>query len=173
MQEEQLPIVDESGKVIGKAARSVCHHGEKLLHPVVHLHVLDNNRAIYLQKRPLNKQIQPGKWDTSVGGHISFGEDIETSLKREAWEEIGLENFHARSLGKYIWESELEKELVYVFVSDDYQSINLHSDEVEEGKFWTCEQIKENIGNDVFTPNFEYEFNMLYFQLFTPSSREE
>ena len=103
MQEEQLPIVDESGKVIGKAARSVCHHGEKLLHPVVHLHVLDNNRAIYLQKRPLNKQIQPGKWDTSVGGHISFGEDIETSLKREAWEEIGLENFHARSLDHFIF----------------------------------------------------------------------
>ncbi len=159
--EEQLPIVDESGKVIGKAPRSVCHNGEKLLHPVVHLHVLNKSKAIYLQKRPLNKLIQPGKWDTAVGGHVAFGEDIETSLKREAWEEIGLQNFSARFLTKYIWESEVEKELVYVFITHDFQSINLHSDEVEEGQFWTRGQIKKNMGNEVFTPNFEHEFKML------------
>ena len=161
MNEEQLPIVDESGKVIGKAARSICHNGEKLLHPVVHLHVLNKNNAIYLQKRPDNKLIQPGKWDTAVGGHIAFGEDIETSLKREAYEEIGLQNFSARFIKKYVWESEVEKELVYVFITHDYQSINLHSDEVQEGKFWTHGQIKKNLGKDVFTPNFEHEYAAL------------
>ena len=159
--EEQLPIVDEEGKLVGKAPRSVCHDGEKLLHPVVHLHVLNKNKAIFLQKRPMDKLIQPGKWDTSVGGHIEFGEDLETSLKREAWEEIGLQNFSARFVTKYIWESEVERELVYVFVTHDFQSINLHSEEVQEGKFWTRGQIKKNLGQDIFTPNFEHEFSML------------
>ena len=160
--EEQLPLVNEEGQVIGKAARSVCHNGQKLLHPVVHLHVFNKNNAIYLQKRPANKLVQPGKWDTSVGGHIAFGEDLQTSLQREAWEEIGLKNFSARLAKKYIWESELEKELVYVFITNDYQNIRLHSEEVEEGRFWTKAQVEKSLGKGIFTPNFEHEFRMLF-----------
>ncbi|MCW0484157.1 NUDIX domain-containing protein [Gaoshiqia sediminis] len=160
--EEQLPLVNEDGQVIGKAPRSVCHNGQKLLHPVVHLHVLNRQQAIYLQKRPMNKLVQPGKWDTAVGGHISFGEDLQTSLQREAWEEIGLRNFSANLVKKYVWESDLERELVYVFVTHDFQSIQLHSDEVEEGRFWTRQQIKKNLGQGVFTPNFEHEYRMLF-----------
>lgn len=164
--EEWLPLVNEQGEIVGKAPRSVCHRGEKLLHPVVHLHVLNNQKHIYLQKRPLNKLVQPGKWDTAVGGHISFGENLETALKREAWEEIGLQNFAARLIKTYRWDSEIESELVYVFVSHDFKSIHLHSDEVEEGRFWTQKQIDTNISDQVFTPNFEYEYQLLKNEIF-------
>jgi isopentenyldiphosphate isomerase/intracellular septation protein A len=159
--EEWLPIVEEDGKIIGKAPRSLCHLGEKLLHPVVHLHVLNPNGHIYLQKRPLQKLVQPGRWDTAVGGHISFGEDIETALRREAYEEIGLKNFSAKPLGNYRWDSEIESELVYYFVSWDYQKIKLHSEEVQEGKFWSPSQIEKQLGMNIFTPNFEYEYQLL------------
>jgi len=165
--EEWLPLVDEQGAVVGKAPRSVCHRGEKLLHPVVHLHVLNNQKHIYLQKRPMNKLVQPGKWDTAVGGHISFGETLETALKREAWEEIGLQNFSAKLLKTYRWDSEIESELVYVFVSHDFKSIHLHSDEVEEGRFWTQKKIDTNIGDQIFTPNFEYEYQLLKKEIFS------
>jgi len=165
--EEWLPLVDEQGAVVGKAPRSVCHRGEKLLHPVVHLHVLNNQKHIYLQKRPMNKLVQPGKWDTAVGGHISFGETLETALKREAWEEIGLQNFSAKLLKTYRWDSEIESELVYVFVSHDFKSIHLHSDEVEEGRFWTQKQIDTNIGDQIFTLNFEYEYQLLKKEIFS------
>jgi isopentenyldiphosphate isomerase/intracellular septation protein A len=164
--EEWLPLVNEQGQIIGKAPRSACHKGEKLLHPVVHLHVLNNQKHIYLQKRPLNKLVQPGKWDTAVGGHISAGETLETALKREAWEEIGLRNFSARLVKTYRWESELEAELVYSFISHDFKSIHLHSDEVEEGRFWTPKQIESGLGNGVFTPNFEYEYQLLKGEIF-------
>ena len=159
--EEWLPVVEEDGKIIGKAPRSLCHKGEKILHPVVHLHVLNSHGHIYLQKRPMNKLVQPGKWDTAVGGHISYGEDLETALRREAYEEIGLENFSARALGNYRWDSEIESELVYYFVSYDYQKIKLHSEEVEEGKFWSTSQIERQIGKGIFTPNFEFEYPLL------------
>jgi isopentenyldiphosphate isomerase/intracellular septation protein A len=159
--EEILPLVNEDGQIIGKAPRSVCHNGEKLLHPVVHLHVLNANGHFFLQKRPLSKLIQPGKWDTSVGGHISFGEDLQTALSREAFEEIGLKDFSVRFIGKYRWDSEVESELVYYFLTHDFQKIRLHSEEVEEGKFWSPSQIEKNIGKDVFTPNFEFEYNLV------------
>ena len=45
-----------------------------LLHPVVHLHVMREGGFLYLQKRAMDKDIQPGKWDTAVGGHVDFGE---------------------------------------------------------------------------------------------------
>lgn len=164
--EEWLPIVNEQGEIIGKAPRSMCHKGEKLLHPVVHLHVFNTQKQVYLQKRPMNKLVQPGKWDTAVGGHISFGETLETALKREAWEEIGLQNFSAKLVKTYRWDSEMESELVYVFVSHDYKSIHLHSDEVEEGKFWTLKQIDFDLGKGIFTPNFEYEYRLLKNEIF-------
>ena len=164
--EEWLPLVNEQGEIMGKAPRSACHRGEKLLHPVVHLHVLNNQKHVYLQKRPLNKLVQPGKWDTAVGGHISAGETLETALKREAWEEIGLQNFSARLVKTYRWDSEIESELVYSFVSHDFKSIHLHSEEVEEGRFWTPKQIESNIGQGGFTPNFEHEYPLLKNEIF-------
>jgi isopentenyldiphosphate isomerase/intracellular septation protein A len=161
LDEEWLPIVNGEGMVIGKAPRSACHRGEKLLHPVVHLHVLNAQKHIFLQKRPLNKLVQPGKWDTAVGGHVSAGESLETALKREAWEEIGMEKFSARWVKTYRWETGLEVELVYAFVSYDFKSIRLHSDEVTEGRFWSPRQIENQMGQGTFTPNFEYEYQLL------------
>jgi len=80
---ELFPIVDETGNVIGSATRGEFHSGSKLLHPVVHLHVFNSKGDIYLQRRPDWKDIQPGKWDTAVGGHVDYGETPEQALQRE------------------------------------------------------------------------------------------
>ncbi len=159
--EEWVPLVDESGKVTGQAPRSMVHNGSKLLHPVVHLHVMNGKGAILLQKRPLNKLIQPGKWDTAVGGHISAGESLEAALKKEAAEEIGLKDFSARLQKMYKWESEVEAELVYLFTTTDHKGVEIQSDEVDELRFWTRKQVDQLIGKAVFTPNFEMEFAFL------------
>ena len=82
--EEWFPLVDDEGRVTGKAPRSVCHDGKSfLLHPVVHLHLFNKAGKLYLQKRSMKKDTQPGKWDTSVGGHIGLGETVAEALKRE------------------------------------------------------------------------------------------
>ena len=159
--EEWVPLVNEKGKVTGQAPRSKVHDGSKLLHPVVHMHVLNPKKAILLQKRPESKLIQPGKWDTAVGGHISAGETLEEALKKEAYEEIGLKDFSAKLHKIYKWESEVEAELVYLFSSFDFKNFEVHSDEVEDAKFWTGNQIEKQLGKGVFTPNFEYEFEFL------------
>jgi isopentenyldiphosphate isomerase len=159
--EEWVPLVDEKGQITGQAPRSQVHNGSKLLHPVVHMQVINNNKAVLLQKRPASKLIQPNKWDTAVGGHISAGETLEEALRKEAFEEIGLKDFSAKLLKIYRWESEVEAELVYLFTTHDYKSYHVHSDEVEEARFWTKNQVEKQIGQNVFTPNFEYEFELL------------
>jgi len=160
--EEIFPVVDESGNQIGTAPRSICHDGKsKLLHPVVHLHLFNSRGELYLQKRSLSKDLLPGYWDTSVGGHISPGENTEAALLRETWEELGLKDFTYEFLRKYIWESPREKELVYSYrgVTENTPSINL--DEIDEGRFWTIEDIRGKIGKGIFTPNLEHELLML------------
>ena len=63
VKEEWFPLVNEEGETIGKATRRECHSGCKWLHPVVHLHIFNAAGDLYLQKRSMTKDIQPGKWD--------------------------------------------------------------------------------------------------------------
>ena len=115
MKEEWFPLVNEKGETIGKATRKECHNGSKMLHPVVHLHIFNKAGDLYLQKRSINKDIQPGKWDTAVGGHIDYGETVEDALHREVREELGITDFIPQFITRYVFESAIEKELVNTY----------------------------------------------------------
>lgn len=159
--EEMFPVVNEDGVITGAATRGECHNGSKLLHPVVHLHVMNSAGELYLQKRPEWKDIQPGKWDTACGGHVDLGESVEMALKREVREELCIEDFVAERLEHYVFESDREKELVFVHKTV-YDGDVCPSDELDGGRFWSFDEIRQNIGKGVFTPNFESEFERVF-----------
>lgn len=159
--EERFPLVDTSGNVIGQATRSECHNGSKLLHPVVHLHVFNSEGSLLLQKRSPNKDIQPDRWDTSVGGHVDLGETIEEALRREVREELGITDFIPDPLFSYLFESEIEREMVYAYKTVYDGELQFDPIEIDEVRFWTIEEIQAHLGSGVFTPNFEGEFHKL------------
>lgn len=159
-QEEMFPIVDEDGNITGAATRGECHGGSKLLHPVVHLHVFNSRGELYLQRRPAWKDIQPGKWDTAVGGHVDLGECVADALKREVSEELGIVDFQPELLTQYVFESERERELVFVHKTI-YDGEITPSAELDGGRFWIIDEIRENLGKGIFTPNFENEIKRI------------
>ncbi len=163
MKEEIFPIVDRQGKVIGKATRKECHSGSMLLHPVVHLHVFKKGGYLYLQKRSLSKEIQPGRWDTAVGGHVDYGETVYQALLRESSEELGLRGILPEKLISYIFQSEIEQEQVnvYYIIADDAFSPVIDPVEIDEARFWHVDEIADSLGKGVFTPNFEQEFQRI------------
>ena len=159
---EKFPLVDEDGNVVGMATRGECHGGSMLLHPVVHLHVFNLRGEVYLQKRPAWKDIQPNKWDTAVGGHVDYGETPEGALRREAREELGIMDFAPDFIGKYVFESSRERELVYVNRTVYDGPIKPSGQELDGGRFWTLQEIREAMGHELFTPNFESEFQRFF-----------
>ena len=164
--QEIFPLVDEQGTVIGSATRGECHSGSRLLHPVVHLHVFNSKGEVYLQKRPEWKDIQPGKWDTSVGGHIDYGETPEKALVREVREELGITDFVPERVGQYVFEGLREREFVYVHKTVYDGTVSPSASELDGGRFWRIEDIRAAIGQGILTPNFENEFQKYF--LFCP-----
>jgi len=165
--EEWFPIVESTGEVVGMSKRSYCHGGSMLLHPVVHLHILDRMGRLYLQQRADNKDLLPGVWDTAVGGHVSYGEYISEALLRESYEELGFTEFNPIPICSYIYESVREKELVNVFAAVGSKfKLTPNPDELKDGRFWTEAEIDAHLGDGTFTPNFEREFAAIRKQLF-------
>jgi len=52
--------------------------------------VLESPKGVLLVQRPITKKIAPGIYHLP-GGHVEFGEDPETSLRRELQEEFSLD----------------------------------------------------------------------------------
>jgi len=156
---EMVDIVDERDRVIGRASRAACHGDPSLMHRVVHILVLNPAGELLLQRRGMNKEIQPGKWDTSVGGHMASGEAYDAAARRELREELGIEAKGGLThLYDYIWRSEIETERVRTYRLIHDGPYRIQKEEIEEAGFWTPAEIEARLGSGVFTPNFEEEW---------------
>ena len=157
MHSEILDIVNETGEVLGQATRAEIHR-RRLLHRVVHLLVFNSKGELLLQKRSQLKDIAPGKWDTSVGGHVEHGETIDQALRREMEEELGFYNCETAFQYSYIHSNAVETELVYSFRCSYEGEIRFNPLEITEIRFWDLSDIRDALGSDIFSENFRDEF---------------
>jgi len=160
-QDEYFDVVDESGSVIGKAKRSECHGNPDLIHRTIHAVVFHPDGRMLLQKRSMNKDVQPGKWDTAVGGHLDSGEDFQTAVLREIKEELGL--LVDFSDLEYIMDAKIrnsiESENIKVYKLIHAGPFNFQKEEIEKVEFWDMGDLEKSIESNpkAFTPNLLLE----------------
>lgn len=157
MSEEYFDIIDGLCKIIGKAKRKECHGNKDLAHRVVHVLVFNSKDELFLQKRSMSKDIQPGKWDTSVGGHLNLGETFDQAVCRELKEELDITET-VKHLYDYWMYSSVETEYVRTYLCLYDGEIKYDPYEIDDGRFWSLSEIEENLGTGIFTPNFEQEY---------------
>jgi len=158
---ELFDILDAAGRVIGVAPRSECHGNPELIHRAVHVLVFDADGRLYLQKRSSRKMIEPGKWDSSVGGHLESGESYETAAKRETTEELGFLPDNLIYLFSFEIRNRIESENINSYCTVFTGSIVPHPEEIDAGRFWSAEEIGDSLGGEIFTPSFEKEYELL------------
>ncbi|MFT5124617.1 MAG: isopentenyldiphosphate isomerase [Kiritimatiellia bacterium] len=159
--DEWFDLVDEAGTRIGKALRAECHGNPELLHQAVHVMVYNARGELFLQQRGFHKDIQPGKWDSSVGGHLELGEEPEVGAKREMSEELGTSPALLEFVHQYLWRSPVESEFIRTYRTTHDGPFDLQASELEDGRFWSSAEIEAALGNGQFTPNFELEWEKL------------
>ena len=161
--EEYFDLYDEAGNRIGKALRKECHGNPALLHHTAHVMVFHpETGAVLLQKRSMDKDIQPGKWDTAVGGHLALGEDYLAGAKRELREELGVKSepelfflFDAKI------RNEIESEDTRVFGAKLSGPFAFQKEEIDEVRFWTKAELLDEENHALFTPNLVVEIKRL------------
>ena len=160
---EWFEIVDDDNRIIGMASRNQVHGNPELIHRTSHVVVFNSNGKILLQKRSENKDIQPGKWDTAVGGHLAPGEGFEEAARRETAEELGIDPETVAMV--YLFDlkirNEIESENVRVFAIVHDGPFEAPPEEIDELRFWTKTEINKKRGTGCFTPNLEVEFDRL------------
>ncbi len=162
--EELLEVVNYKGEVIEILPRSRIHGDPSLIHRVVHVLVFNGKGELLLQKRSMDRNVAPGKWDTSVGGHINPGEDPLDAARREMREELGILQGEPLFLYTYIHSNSYETELVYSYCCHYDGEIFFNTNEIDKVRFWSLEEIRKNVGKSILSDNFENEiFTYLQF----------
>lgn len=155
--EELLEVVNHKGEVIRILPRAHIHGNPSMVHRVVHILVFNTKGELLLQKRSMSKDVAPGKWDTSVGGHLNPGEDPLSAARREMKEELGISLGEPKFLYTYIHTNSYETELVYTYSCLYEGKIYFNPDEIDEVKFWSLEEMRDHMGKNILSDNFEHE----------------
>ena len=162
---EMLDIYDAAGNCIGQAPRKECHGNPALLHHTSHVVVFHPEEpALLLQLRRKDKDIQPGKWDTAVGGHLDSGEDYLNGAVRELREELGLE-LPPEAL-QMLFDSpirnEIESEDTRVFGVTHGGPFAFQKSEIDDVRFWRFSELRDPANFPLFTPNLVKELERLW-----------
>lgn len=141
MNEEIFDVVNERDEVTGRARRAEVHR-RGWMHRATHVLVFNTSGQVFLQKRSLKKDRQPGLWDSSASGHVDSGEDYDACVVRELREELGLElAVPPQKLFKLPASPDTDQEHVWVYRCQAEGPFVLNPEEIERGAWFTPEEV--------------------------------
>ena len=146
--EEWFDVVDRSDRVIDRASREEVHQNG-LLHRSAHLLVFDGSGRVLLQKRSMVKDRFPGRWDSSVSGHVDSGESYDQCIVREAMEEIGIRLAATpERLFKVDACNETDQEFSWVYRTYSEGPFSPNKEEISEIGWFTGDEVSHLVKTD-------------------------
>lgn len=154
--EEIFDVVNEHDEIIDQQPRSVVH-AQNLRHRAVHVLVFNAAGQLFLQKRSMAKDNDPGLWDSSCSGHVDAGESYAVAAERELMEEIDLlvdepmeELFKIEASAVTGWE------FAVIYRTESEGPFNLCPEEIDEGRWFTPEEIETALATEPenYSPTF-------------------
>lgn len=163
--DELFDVVDGEDHVIGQATRAVVHR-DRLLHRSAHVFVFNPQGELFVQRRALTKDEDPGAWDSSAAGHLDTGESYAAGARRELAEELGLDLDAAEPLvevGALPATPERGYEFRRLFVVTTDRPLEPDPAEVMDGRFIPLDKLDRRLadGSLPATPAFR-ELYALY-----------
>ncbi|EIC28964.1 NUDIX hydrolase [Methylomicrobium album] len=169
--QELLAVVDENDSVIGTSPRHLVHTS-LMRHRAVHILVFDDSGRLFLQKRSMLKDLNPGLWDTSAAGHVDAGEDYNSCAVRELREELGVEHRGPLTpVFKMPPTAENGMEFVQVYRVTHNGPFALAADEIDEGGWFAPDEVDARVKADDqnLTPTFKMLWRQWLWDSFTVS----
>jgi len=163
MSEEIFDVVNDSDEVIGRQPRSEVHR-LGLKHRATHVLVFNSRGEVFLQKRSMQKDRQPGVWDSSASGHVDSGEEYDACATRELREEIGLVLTQPlERMFKVAGCEETDQEFVWVYRCQSDGPFDLNAEEIERGDWFAPEKVTQWIRErpQDFAPAFVFIWSKL------------
>ena len=152
---EFFDIINEEGEPTGQTVERSIAHAQGIRHRTAHIWIIREREGriqVLLQKRSIEKDSFPGRFDTSSAGHVQAGDEPLESALRELYEELGIKA-QARDLefagtfpiwykkefyGKLFWDNEIA--FVYAYRKTvEIESLKLQKEEVEEVQWFDLE----------------------------------
>lgn len=152
--EEWFDVCDEHDRVVGRAPRSEVH-ARKLLHRAVHVFVFNPAGELLMQLRTAAKDEYPLCYTSSASGHVSAGEDYDTSVERELEEELGLRG-PVEFLQQFPASVETSYEHTRLYRLTTAETVRPDPNEVLEAEFVALDELQRRMDRepDRYTPCF-------------------
>lgn len=158
MSDEWLSVVNEIDTVIGRERRAEIHR-LGIRHRAVHVFIFNHLNQLFLQKRSKTKDTNPGLWDSSVAGHVDYGEDYDQCVVREMQEELGI---RSRAIPEHLLKipacTETGMEFIQVYRLIDSGPFKLNKSEIDEGRWISVDEMNQLILADtnILTKSIKY-----------------
>ena len=157
MSEEIFDIVDENGNPTGETVSRAKAHEDGIRHRTAHIWVVrevNGEAEVLLQKRALNKDSFPGRYDTSSAGHIQAGDEPLESAIRELSEELGIQaepedlqfagTFHIQYEKEFHGKLFKDNEFSFVYIYKgkvDISELSIQKEELESVEWFNLEEV--------------------------------
>jgi 16S rRNA (adenine1518-N6/adenine1519-N6)-dimethyltransferase len=159
MSDELFDIVTEHNVPTGEVKpRDLVHRDLQDWHRATHVWIVNHRCEVLCQQRSMNKDSNPGMWQSFFGGHLKSGEGYESNALSELKEEIGLVAAANALIPIYVKKSDKAKHFgqVYVLMWDgDVSTLTFQDGEVQQIAWIPLHELKQMIEAGKFCNSYD------------------